>query len=553
MTPIIPASTVADYVIARIADHGSSHIFGVGGANIEDVYDAINRFGEEMTGIVAKHEFAAAAMADGYSRNTNRLGVVAATSGGGALNLIAALGESFDSRVPVLALVGQPTKVSEGRGAFQDTSGRAGTIDAEILFAQVSRFCAKPTSGAQVPELLERALTSASQGGPAVLLLTKDIQRSGICDLATSMPSATAPEPEPSVGLDRAEALIASVDGAVVVIAGPEVARADARAELESFAVALGARVAVAPDAKDVFRNSHPLFAGVTGIMGHLGVAELIADASLIVVVGTPLPQTARGGLDAAFATSRIVHLGSQPPFLEAEISVAGPIGKNLVALAGVVDRRGPIHPDGPGRPLPLRVPPATGPGVRYSEAIAAISAQLPPGTDVFADAGNTGAAVVHHLLVPDDGRFVVALGMGGMGYSFGAGIGSALGRSRRTFVIAGDGSFFMHGLEVHTAVEYQIPVTFIVFNNNAHGMCLTREQLYYSGKYTFNTFSRAHIGESIAALFPGITARAASTIAEVELALAETAAASGPVFISLECDPEEIPPFAPFLEEFTS
>ena len=70
-----------------------------------------------------------------------------------------------------------------------------------------------------------------------------------------------------------------------------------------------------------------------------------------------------------------------------------------------------------------------------------ALDAVLPDGADIVADAGNTGAAVIHHLPVPEDGRFVVALGMGGMGYAFGAGIGSALGRGRRTYVVAGDGS----------------------------------------------------------------------------------------------------------------
>src|ERR1700732_5357891 len=100
-------ATVADQIIAAVAEH-SDHVFGVGGANIEDIYDALHRSAAPITGIVAKHEFGAATMADGYARTPNRLGVVAAPSGGGALNLLAALGESFDSRVPVLALVGQP-------------------------------------------------------------------------------------------------------------------------------------------------------------------------------------------------------------------------------------------------------------------------------------------------------------------------------------------------------------------------------------------------------------------------------------------------------------
>ena len=86
---------------------------------------------------------------------------------------------------------------------------------------------------------------------------------------------------------------------------------------------------------------------------------------------------------------------------------------------------------------------------------------------------------------------------MGGMGYSFGAGIGMAFAQAygRRTVVIAGDGSFFMHGMEIHTALQYRLPVTFVLFNNNAHAMCVTREQLFYDDLYSYNRFGPSQPG----------------------------------------------------------
>ncbi len=136
----------------------------------------------------------------------------------------------------------------------------------------------------------------------------------------------------------------------------------------------------------------------------------------------------------------------------------------------------------------------------------------LPDGADIVVDAGNTGASAVHYLPARRGGRFAVALGMGGMGYSFGAGIGMAFGRTNggraggRTVVVAGDGAFFMHGMEVHTAVQYRLPVTFVLFNNNAHAMCVTREQLFYDDLYTYNRFSSSQLGAGLAAMFPGLT-----------------------------------------------
>src|SRR5712671_7989293 len=150
---------VVDYIVEHLAGAGVDHIFGVDGANIEDLYDAAH-FRSDITAVLAKHEFSAATMADGYSRSGAGLGVVAATSGGGALNLIPGLGESLASRVPVLALVGQPATTMDGLGSFQDTSGRNGSLNAEALFSAVSVHCQRITTPADIVTELPRAVAA---------------------------------------------------------------------------------------------------------------------------------------------------------------------------------------------------------------------------------------------------------------------------------------------------------------------------------------------------------------------------------------------------------
>src|SRR6202021_2063401 len=167
---------VVDHIVEHLASIDSDYIFGVDGANIEDLYDAAH-FSSDITAVLAKHEFSAATMADGYSRGGAGLGVVAATSGGGALNLIPGLGESLASRVPVLALVGQPATTMDGRGSFQDTSGRNGSLNAEALFSAGSVFCQRVVTPSDIVTALPIAIAAARTGGPAVLLLPKDIQQ----------------------------------------------------------------------------------------------------------------------------------------------------------------------------------------------------------------------------------------------------------------------------------------------------------------------------------------------------------------------------------------
>jgi acetolactate synthase I/II/III large subunit len=557
---------VVDHIVEHLARIDIDYIFGVDGANIEDLYDAAH-FSSDITAVLAKHEFSAATMADGYSRSGAGLGVVAATSGGGALNLVPGLGESLASRVPVLALVGQPATTMDGRGSFQDTSGRNGSLNAEALFSAVSVFCQRVLTPADIVSALPNAIAAARAGGPAVLLLPKDIQQATV--------DVNGYGANDRCGLQRQGAVVGDprliaralrrARGPITIIAGEQVARDDARSELEELRALLRAQVACVPDAKDVAGtpgSGSSSGLGVTGVMGHPGVADAVASSAVCLVVGTRLSVTARAGLDDALAAVQTISIGSAPPYLPCTHVHTEDLRASLTMLTRALSGR--------GRPRGLRVhdcvadaelspPPHAGAGVRYREAMAVLNRVLPKGTDIVVDAGNTGASAIHHLPVRRDGRFAVALGMGGMGYSFGAGIGMAFGRamsngpSGRTVVIAGDGAFFMHGMEVHTAVQYRLPVTFVLFNNNAHAMCVTREQLFYDDLYSYNRFAPSHLGAGLARMFPGLSSVDVTDIDALPAALERAIAVDGPSLISIECSADEIPPFAAFLNPQTT
>ncbi|MFF3889612.1 thiamine pyrophosphate-binding protein [Streptomyces sp. NPDC001914] len=558
---------MVDYLAGELARAGVTHLFGVGGANIEDLYDAVHR-GGTVQGVVAKHEFSAVTMADGYARTTARPGVVAATSGGGAMNLVPGLAEAYASRVPLLALVGQPPTAQEGHGAFQDTSGKGDSFDAGEVFTPISRFCARVEDADSLVELLPRAMRAAltEPRGPAVLLLPKDVQQARLrvpdrdaaptgAAQARAGQAGAAPGPaalSPDVLSEVTETLRAA--DTVLVIAGEGVASADARAELSELAQNLGAWVAVTPDAKDVFDNRDPRFAGVAGVMGHANVEHCLRRADVCLLVGTRLPLLARGGLERALAATDVVCLDSEEPFVAGK-ALVGDLRGALRAVTGRLASSPRACPRHPG-PLPApAVTPAVTPDspdahgriLPYPRALAAVEAALPEDAHVFVDAGNTGASAVHLLPAPRHGRFVVALGMGGMGYTFGAGIGAALATGRRTYVLAGDGAFFMHGAEVHTAVEHAAPVTFVVFNNNAHAMCALREEFLQGGVRDDDVFGRTDIAAGVAAAFPSLDVTGAENAAQLREALLRGNAGTGPVFVAVDCDPKEIPPFLPF------
>ncbi|MFE2961056.1 thiamine pyrophosphate-binding protein [Nocardia tengchongensis] len=541
---------MSDYLVRGCAELGVRHIFGVDGANIEDIYDAAATAG--VHGVVAKHEFAAATMADGYARATGSMGVVVATSGGGAMNLVAGLAESFTSRVPVLALIGQPPKDLEGAGAFQDTSGLAGTIDAAQLFGAVSRYCARVDDPQDLPTQFAAAVAEALCGGPAVLLLPKNIQRSPItADPVPCGPPSVVSDP---AGLSAVATVLntARAAGQILVIAGEQVARDKARDLLRDLAVALDAAVAVTPDGRDVYGPRDPGYRGIAGMMGHPELFDAAHWAAGCLLVGTRLPATAHIPLDGI----PLAGLGAQPPYLPAVSATSSNLAVSLPALTALI-LENPIDapaslpvvsPRSPVADARRRLPTSDqGPGLRYRTIMDIISALLPPHSVVFADAGNTGAAAVRHLDLPIGGRFSLTLGMGGMGYSFGAAIGAAFADSRPTYVIAGDGSFFMHGMEIHTAIEHALPITFIILNNNAHAMCVIRDRLYNLNHDDRNRFRPARLAEGMAAMFRGLPCYTISEPDELRAVLSDHPA-SGPRFLEIDCDPDELPPFTPFL-----
>ncbi|MGW0903850.1 thiamine pyrophosphate-binding protein [Streptomyces sp. NPDC002853] len=578
---------VVDFIVDFLRRQDVGHVFGVGGANIEDLYDAIQHaessaesgpgagpgagpgssLGSGPIGVVAKHEFSAATMADGYHRASQRIPVIAATSGAGAMNLVPGIAELRASFVPALVLIGQPPTSLDGHGSFQETSGLAGSIDAERLFGEIAVHCVRVEDPESIVESLPRALAAAldpAAPGPAVLLLPKNVQQAVLPAWdAPGRPEVAVRELSSAAERERAVTLLRSAGErqGVVVIAGEAVARADARPQLARLVEALGARVAVAPDAKDVFDDRDPRHLGIAGVIGTADVQEALEQASAVVLAGTRLPQMAGAGLHDHLKGSPVVCVDPRPPFLEPHedlVRLTGPLGDEMTLLAQELTCRGAGAPAASGadvRPLAVgAVPPPPPPGglahsgpLDMRAAAMVVGDALPAGATVVSDAGNTGATVIHHVGVPANGRFIVAMGMGGMGHSFGAGIGAAFATGRRTCVFAGDGAFFMHGMEVHTAVEHRLPVTFVIFNNNSHGMCHTREQLFYSGDYTYNLFRPARIGEGAAAMFPGLDAVTATTADELRAALARAETTGSPALICVETDPTEMPPFRPF------
>ncbi len=550
---------VAEAIRLYLEKMDLSHFFGVSGANIEDLFFALRK-SDSIKTIIAKHEAGAVAMAEGYFYKTGKLGVVLTTSGGGAFQTLAPLTEALSSRIPLLVIVGQIPSYTEGQGAFQDSSGIYTPVNALEIFSAVCVAAKKLDEYEEILNTLDYLISEAfSRTGPTALLIPSDFLKS---DIDFFHDPRIAKLEKKLGGMEELERALCKIRDAknIVTIGGEDIHTPATRELFTGFINATGSLVALTPDAKGIWDHYDDRFVGLVGVMGHDSAFEALANADLVIIVGTALPVFSRIPTIDALRDKYVILIHDSPSFIEKSdvkgidiLNIIGDIYSCLAFLLNTLrengNRKGSIRKSAPRNLEIGQFNEGKGTYLfSMNEVIDVINTMLPEDADVFADAGNTGAAVIHGLNVRGRGIFNVALGMGAMGHSFGCAIGASAARDTRAFVFAGDGAFYMCGMEIHTAREYVLPITFIIFNNNAHAMCYTREMVNRGSATSANLFKTSAIGSGLKEMLPGIMAFEVNKAGELRDALKIANAFHGPSVISINTDYNEIPPFRNFI-----
>jgi len=511
---------VSEYFADFLAKESVDFVFGMSGANIELVFEELQTLGRTRV-IVAKNESSAVYMADGYYRASKKPGVVISTSGGGAFNLLPSLAECYSSRIPVVCLVGQPLQASEGLGSFQDSSGKNGSLSAEEIFSQVSVQTHKVCRPEDFPALLGRAWQTAIHfRKPVVILLPKDIQNQPLPDGVTGLPGFRGRVDTQITGSrSLGSYLLSDRPKSTLLILGKSLAISGMKPLALRLSEILDAGVATTPDALDAFDHESRRYLGVTGIMGHEPASAWFKKAERIVFLGTAFAQVSWFSEMNELLKKDVIFINDETRFYPERFCGRNRLHKFVGPLNSLYEDisslREPVssfkkeslpdfyRPDDHFRLSEVGTVDGESKELILADAIRTVSDALPENSDIYADAGNTGASAVHFTKLKRNCSFNIALAMGGMGYSFGAAIGSCFASGRQTFVLAGDGSFFIHGLEIHTAVEFNFPILFIIFDNSSHGMCHVRESVFLNRFGTVNRFKSSDISAGLGVMFP--------------------------------------------------
>lgn len=418
-TQTVEAATL---IVSYLEAIGVEYVFGVPGGAIEPLYNALavsmRRGGPRP--VLARHEAGAAFMADGYARETGRLGVCVATSGPGATNLLTGVACAYDNGVPLLAITGQPSLPLFGKRALQESACTG--VNTVGMFRHCTRYSTLVSHADQLENKLVNALMRASQlpHGPVHLSIPVDLLR-------TQIEQRLSPEGlkgllvKPSmIDEDAVRSLFQLVQNSrktVLIIGGGCGEAIDA---LMHFAELTDSSFVTTPDAKGLVQPHHPLYRGVFGFAGHMSARKALRDGvDLVLAIGTSLGEWTSGAWSDSVLNQRLVHIDAADEHLlrspMARQHVRGRIrtvferlldmmhieqaslglpwaGADVGRVRFAANAADKVHLAEPDKVHSDDTP------IKPQRLMTELSRRFPPTTRFVADAGNSTAWAIHYL-----------------------------------------------------------------------------------------------------------------------------------------------------------
>lgn len=542
-----------DTILESLKKEGVEVIFGYPGGAVLTLYDSVYKAG--IRHILTRHEQGAVHAADGYARVTGRTGVVMATSGPGATNLVTGIANAYMDSVPLVLFTGQVATSMIGTDAFQEA-------DITGITLPITKHSYLVKNVQELPRVIREAFYIASTGrrGPVLIDLPKDVQAGeleykypGDIHIPGYNPTFTGHRGQ----INRAVKALQRAEKPLL-FAGGGVAAAGASGELMALAEEGQIPVVASLMGLGTIPGGHPLFLGMPGMHGTYCANYALQEADLIFAVGARFDDRVTGKLSAFAPRASVIHADIDPAEIGKNVNVDIPIvGDVKLVLQDIL--KGFTGGDTGGwlkqvedwrkeRPLKYCT---SSQCIKPQKVIEEIS-RLTGGKAIIAtEVGQHQMWTALFYKFKRPRSLVSSGGLGTMGFGFPASLGAQAGCPEATvFCIAGDGSFQMNMQELATAVAYKLPVKVAIINNSCLGMVRQWQELFFDKRYAQSTFSTNPDFVKLAAAFD-IPAWRAEKPAEVEKVLNEALKTPGPALMDFRVDPEEnvfpmVPPNSP-------
>lgn len=471
----------ADILIECLKEQGVDTVFGYPGGAVLDIYDAIYRDGT-INHIITAHEQGAAHAADGYARSTGKTGVVIATSGPGATNLVTGIATAFMDSVPIVAVTGNVGINFLGRDSFQE-------IDITGITMPVTKHNFIVKNADELADTVREAFEIANSGrkGPVLIDILKNVQITE-AEYNKQTPALPKRKPVPESAVAEAAQAISRSERPVVLVGGGAIA-SGADKELLALAEKLQAPVVSTLMGLGAFPASHPLFMGMTGMHGTHAAAKCVLQSDCIFAIGTRFSDRVALNRDKFAADKTVIQIDIDAAEIDKNVtathSILGDIKEALKTLL-------PLLKESKTRAFAetakaYKANEQTEKGTaEFGEKIIAEAANIAEGKAVVVtDVGQHQMWTAQRFPIENPRMFCTSGGLGTMGFGLGAAIGAAVATGKHVVLVTGDGSFNMNLNELSTAVTQNLPITILLMNNRALGMVRQWQKLFYGSRFS--------------------------------------------------------------------
>ena len=484
----------AEAVIRCLIEEGVDLIYGYPGGAIMPIYDELYKFQDKLNHVLTRHEQGATHAAQGYSRVSGKVGVVTATSGPGATNLVTGIADAQIDSTPMVCITGQVASHLLGSDAFQET-------DIIGISTPVTKWNCQITKAVDIPKVLAKAFYIAKSGrpGPVLIDITKDAQFEMMDFHYEKCYSVRSYIPTPKYSISDIEKAVKLIDSSKkpLIVWGQGVILGNAENEFKEFIEKTGIPAAWTILGLSGLPTEHPLNVGMVGMHGNYGPNVLTNECDLLIAIGMRFDDRVTGNLETYAKQAKIIHFEIDPAEInknvDVDIAILGNVKETIPKVTNLIKKnshkkwlnkfhtfykieyekviKDDIHPSKDG--------------LTMGEVIREINEASNGNAIIVTDVGQHQMVACRYASFKESKSNVTSGGLGTMGFALPAALGAKMGAPEREVVaIIGDGGYQMTIQELGTIFQTGAAVKIVVLNNEYLGMVRQWQQMFFEKRY---------------------------------------------------------------------
>ena len=489
--------TGSQAVLEAFIAEGVQTIFGYPGGAIMPIYDALYDYHDKLTHILVRHEQGGIHAAQGFARSSGKTGVVFATSGPGATNLVTGLADAMIDSTPLVCITGQVYAHLLGTDAFQE-------VDVINITTPVTKWNYQVTDATEIPAVLAKAFYIAGTGrpGPVLIDITKNAQLQKFdYEGYTKCTHIRSYRPKPIVRKEYVEAAAKLINQAKkpFVIFGQGIILGKAEKEFKAFIEKGGLPAAWTILGLSALPTDHPQNVGMLGMHGNYGPNVLTNECDVLIAVGMRFDDRVTGRLDKYARQAQVIHLDIDPAEIDKNVKSAVPVWgdckETLPMLTALIEAKQHTEwmakfNDFTQQEIDIVIKDELNPttdDLTMGEVIKLLNELTNGDAIIVTDVGQHQMVTCRYAKFNETKSNITSGGAGTMGFALPAAIGAKFGAPHRTVVaVIGDGGVQMTIQELGTIMQTETNVKILILNNQFLGMVRQWQQLFHDKRYSF-------------------------------------------------------------------